>query len=447
MRVIELTRWPGSILAMDTQHPHTPARDRHASPAEPSGALRVAVVTETYPPEVNGVAMTMARVVDGLRGRGHSLQLVRPRQGKADVADRRGGLEEVLVRGLPIPGYPGLRMGLPCKRTLEKLWARNRPDVVHIATEGPLGWSALRAARATGLPVSSDFRTNFHAYSRHYGIGWLDRPIMGYLRGFHNRADCTMVPTEALRHELAACGFERLSVVTRGVDTLQFNPARRSEALRLSWGTAPDDLVVACVGRLAPEKNLDALLVAFDAVRQRQPRARLLLVGDGPQRAELQARRPDAVFAGQRSGEDLAAHYASADLFVFPSLTETFGNVTTEALASGLAVVAFDHAAAGQLIRSGDNGLLAPFGDSAALAHAAAALAADRPRLAAVRAQARRTALALGWDRIHARFEAMLQQVVSQRQQQGQPALNDPRVAVTPGSWESPAAHVAAETR
>lgn len=430
---------------MDTQHPHTPAQSWHAVAAEPSGALRIAVVTETYPPEVNGVAMTMARIVDGLRGRGHSLQLVRPRQ-EADMAGYRGGLEEVLVRGLPIPRYPGLRMGLPCKRALVGLWTRSRPDVVHIATEGPLGWSALRAARALGLPVSSDFRTNFHTYSRHYGIGWLNRPIMGYLRGFHNRADCTMVPTEALRHELAACGFERLSVVTRGVDTLQFNPARRSEALRSSWGAAPDDLVVACVGRLAPEKNLDALLAAFDAVRRRQPRACLLLVGDGPQRAELQARCPDAVFAGQRSGEDLAAHYASADLFIFPSLTETFGNVTTEALASGLAVVAFDHAAAGQLIRSGENGLLAPCGDSAALARAAAALAADRPRLAAVRTQARRTALALGWDRIHSRFESMLLQVVSQRRRQGRPTPGEYSGASSTGAWESPSASIAAET-
>ena len=164
-------------------------------------SLRIAFVTETYPPEVNGVAMTMARVVGGLHRRNHDVQLVRPRQDSRDEADRSVRFHEVLMRGLPIPRYPNLRMGAPSKRALVQLWSLRRPDVVHIATEGPLGWSALQAARHLKLPVSTDFRTNFHAYSRHYGIGWLHKPIMAYLRKFHNRAASTMVPTEALRRE------------------------------------------------------------------------------------------------------------------------------------------------------------------------------------------------------------------------------------------------------
>jgi len=119
------------------------------------------------------------------------------RQQADDVAQRARGFHEVLMRGVPIPRYPHLRMGVPCAQVLERLWAPQRPDVVHVATEGPLGWSALRAARRLGLPVVSDFRTNFHAYSRHYGLGWLQRGIIGYLRGFHNRTLCTMVPTAA----------------------------------------------------------------------------------------------------------------------------------------------------------------------------------------------------------------------------------------------------------
>ncbi len=373
-------------------------------------SLRVAVVTETYPPEVNGVAATIARVVDGLRQRGHQLQLVRPRQegtqlGSASALLPTQPLDEVLLRGLPIPRYPQLKMGLPARSALLRLWTARRPDVVHLVTEGPLGWSALQAACKLRLPVVSDFRTNFHAYSAHYGVGWLRAPVMAYLRKFHNRTACTMVPTAALQRELAAAGFERLRVVARGVDTRLFDPARRSEALRASWGAAPETLVALCVGRLAPEKNLGAVVAAAEAMaaalgasaQGEAPRLRLVLVGDGPERTRLQQRCPDAVFAGLRRGEDLAAHYASADVFLFPSTTETFGNVVPEAMASGLAVLAYEHAAAGQLIRDGDNGLLARLDDTAAFCSAAQRLAGAPLRVRALGLQARATAAQLGW--------------------------------------------------
>ncbi|MBK7275292.1 MAG: glycosyltransferase family 1 protein [Betaproteobacteria bacterium] len=362
--------------------------------------LRVAVVTETYPPEVNGVAATISRVVAGLRQRGHDPALVRPRQGPADRASAEGGAAEMLVRGLSIPRYPELRMGLPCRRALMRHWAMQRPDVVHLVTEGPLGWSALQAAARLGLPVVSDFRTNFHAYSSHYGVAWLRRPIMGYLRHFHNRTAATMVPTDALRGELAAGGFERLRVVSRGVDTALFDPARRSEALRASWGVAPHGPVVLYVGRLALEKNLGDLLAAFEAVRGVTPGACLVLVGDGPERASLQRRCPDAVFAGVRRGGDLAAHYASADLFLFPSLTETFGNVVPEAMASGLALVAYDCAAAAQLVRHAENGLIVRSGESRGFCAAAACLAANPPAARAMGVRARATARRLDWESI-----------------------------------------------
>jgi len=371
--------------------------------------LRVAVVTETWPPEVNGVATTLARLVQGLRERQHDLQLLRPRQTSQDAADAAGALpgwQEVLLRGLPIPRYPHLKMGVPSKRRLVGLWTLQRPDVVHIATEGPLGWSALQAANLLKLPVVSDFRTNFHAYSQHYGIGWLRHPIVAYLRRFHNRTHCTMVPTEALRHDLAAAGFENLRVVARGVDTRQFSPLRRSDALRTRWGADAATRVVTCVGRLAPEKNLGLLVEAFHAMRQVDPALRLVWVGDGPSREALRAACPDAVFAGTRTGDDLAAHYASADLFLFPSLTETFGNVVPEALASGLAVLAFDCAAAGQLIRCGDDGLLAPPDRPQAFIAAARQLAADPALGTRLGRQACVAAQRLGWEHIVGRVEA-----------------------------------------
>jgi len=382
-------------------------------------SLRIAVVTETYPPEVNGVALTLARLIEGVREANHDVQLIRIRR-SADEVSAADGVGDVLMRGVPIPRYPSLRMGMPARRALVRLWRTERPDVVHIATEGPLGWSALKAALQLQLPVSSDFRTNFHAYSAHYGIGFLNRPIMAYLRRFHTLTHLTLVPTQALRDSLEDAGFHRLRVVGRGVDTTLFTPMRRDESLRARWGAGPEDPVVCCVGRLAAEKNLDLLVETFEALcAARGPGdgrdLHLVFVGDGPLRAALGERCPQAVFAGQRSGEDLATHYASADFFVFPSMTETFGNVVTEAMASGLPVLAYDHAAASQLIEPGRNGLRVPFGDAQRFVGAALDAARDRAALERLGAAARATALGLGWDGVVERFEQVLRAAVSGR--------------------------------
>lgn len=368
--------------------------------------LRVAVVTETYPPEINGVAGSIARVVEGLRARGHELQLIRPRQHRTDVATVEAGYAEMLLRGLPIPRYPELKMGLPAKRALLRRWSYERPDVVHLATEGPLGWSALAAARKLQLPVISEFRTNFHAYSQHYGVGWLRSPLLAYLRKFHNRCDATLTPSPDLREDLARQRFERLHVVGRGVDTLRFRPERRSNALRAHWGVGESDTALLCVGRLAPEKNLLLLVDAYERLRQVQPGSRLVLVGDGPMREALQERCPDAVFAGMQRGEELAAHYASADLFAFPSLTETFGNVVLEAMASGLPVVAFDYAAAAQLLAEQRAGALAPLGDAEAFCRAVVELGRLPVALRALGRQAQQLAQAQSWTRIVQQLEA-----------------------------------------
>ncbi len=372
-------------------------------------SLRIALVTETYPPEINGVAMTLGRMVDGLRQRGHSVQLVRPRQSGADPAAAPETAEEALTRGLPIPNYPALRLGLPAKRRLLRLWRERRPDLVHVATEGPLGWSAIAAARLLRLPLSSDFHTNFAHYSRHYGYAWLKRPIGAYLRKFHNSTDLTLVPTEALQHELERQGYRRVGVIARGVDTRLFRPGRRSAELRAAWGLAEEDLAVINVGRMAAEKNLPLVLRAFEAIRAKSPRARLVLVGDGPERRKLQRAHPEHVYCGMKTGEDLARHYASGDLFLFPSLTETYGNVTLEALASGLCVVAYRHAAAAELIRDGDNGLLAPAGDEQGFIRAAqGAAGSSLGQRARMRDRAADSAASHDWQRIHDDFARIL---------------------------------------
>jgi len=365
--------------------------------------LRLAIVTETYPPEINGVALTIARFVDGLKLIGHDVEVIRPRQSKSDAANS----QELLLRGLPIPRYPHLKMGLPAKNALIKRWSLHRPDVVHIVTEGPLGYSALQAALKLKLPVTSDFRTNFHAYSAHYGVGWLKRPIFAYLRKFHNQTYATMVPTDTLRAELQALGFQRLQVVARGVDTALFHPQWRNESLRASWGANAATPVAIYVGRIAPEKNLHTLIAAFKSMKAIDARIKLVLVGDGPARSEIEALLPEAIFTGLKRGKSLSAHYASGDIFLFPSLTETFGNVIPEAMASGLAVVAYDYAAAAQLIRHQASGLLATYNNKDAFVAAAAAVIRDFSQAHLWRVAARKAAETLNWDRLVGELEAV----------------------------------------
>jgi glycosyltransferase involved in cell wall biosynthesis len=377
-------------------------------------SLRIAIVTETFPPEVNGVAMTLGRIVDGLIQRGHAVQVVRPRQPREGLPSARDGLDEVLSKGMPLPAYGELRFGLPSKNRLNKLWAANRPDIVHVVTEGPLGWSAVAAARKLQLPVTSSFHTNFQTYSQHYGIGLLKTPIETYLRKLHNRTQATMVPTRSMQQELQRRGYANVTVVSRGVDTALFNPGRRSEALRESWGAGPDDTVLMLVGRLAKEKNVGLLVSAYRAILAREPQAKLVLVGDGPLRKTLELSCPQAHFAGVRKHEDLAAHYASADLFVFPSLTETYGNVVPEALASGLAVLSYAHAAARELITSGHNGVLVDAGDELGFVDAAVELASDRALQQRLRQASAPSVAHLAWDAIYSGFESVLRGVLQQ---------------------------------
>ncbi len=378
----------------------SPARvDRCARP------MRIVLVSETYPPELNGVALTVQRAVDHLRRRGHDVTLIRPRQPGDARNESRG---ELTLPGLPLPMYRDVRFGLPAGRALQAHWQAQRPDVVHIATEGPLGWSALRIARALGIPATTDYRTNFHHYSAHYGLGWLARPIDAYLRAFHNAAQLTFVPTGAQRAALAARGYRNLAVVGRGVDARLFDPARRSRALRRQWGAGDGDPVALHVGRLAPEKNLQLAVQAFEAIRRVRPGARMVWVGDGPLRARLERRHPQHIFLGARTGEALAACYASADLFLFPSLTETFGNVTLEAMASGLALVAFDYGAAGEHALDGVDACLAPRGDAGRFIRNAADLARFPALRSRMRHAARAAIAALRWPVVLGEFEQQL---------------------------------------
>lgn len=363
--------------------------------------------------------MTLGRLVDGLTARGHRITLVRPRQRHESPqcsVTQRVACRQVRLPGMPLPGYPQLRIGLPAGNRLRGLWRLVRPDIVHVATEGPLGASAVSVALEMGIPVTSSFHTNFDQYTRDYRIGWLKPIVSAWLRRIHNRTLRTFAPTQDMLQRLREEGYANLGLLSRGVDAELFSPERRDEALRLSWGVRPEDLVVVHVGRMAAEKNYPLVFRAFEKIKTVQPNAKLVLVGDGPLLSTYQQQCPDAIFTGFYTGVNLARYYASGDVYLHASTTETFGNVITEAMASGLAVSAFDYAAAREFIKNESNGLVADVNDEAAFIQNAMRLAQDSALRKTLSEGGRLTASNLSWDAVVDGFERDLLDIISARQ-------------------------------
>lgn len=373
--------------------------------------MRYTIVTETYPPEINGVALTVNGLERGLRARGHEVGVVRPRQSRSDHATGH----EQLVRGLPLPRYPGLRFGLPAGRRLAAHWRAQRPDAVYVATEGPLGWSALGAARRLGIPVAAGFHTRFDEYMRDYGLPFMTDAALAWMRRFHNRADATLVPTDELAGFLRANRFDNVIRLPRAVDTQAFDPAHRDAGLRRQWGVGEDGLAVLYIGRIAAEKNLDLAVRAFREIQKARADARFIWIGDGPERARLQQQHPDFVFCGMQRGVSLSRHCASGDLFPFPSRSETFGNVTLEAMASGVPTVAFDYGAAREHLRHGRDGAAIADGDDAAFIAAAHRIALDDTLRRAMSRACREAVGALRPEQVAADLDALLVDLTRER--------------------------------
>ena len=374
--------------------------------------MRIAYITETYPPEINGVALTVKRSVDHLRESGHIVDLIRPRRPRERVGPSPEGW---LASGCSLPMYPEVRFGWALPSTLAARFRAARPDVVHAATPGPLCCAAVMAANKLGIVATSDFRTNFHQYARYYRLGWLESTIGNYLRWFHNQTRCSFVPTHSTRLSLQREGFEGLAVVGRGVDLDRFSPECRNAALHAQWNSRGGP-VLLYVGRLAAEKNVELALRAARRAAAQVPGARTVVVGDGPRRRFLEREFPEALFVGMQTGDALARHYASADLFLFPSLSETFGNVTLEALASGVPVVAFNLAAAAEFVADGVSGRLIEPGNESAFIDATCQLVSDAHRLEAMRWSARKAALGATWPAALAKFEQRLMETVDAAQ-------------------------------
>jgi phosphatidylinositol alpha 1,6-mannosyltransferase len=355
-------------------------------------SVRIAIITESFPPDVNGVAHSVLRIAGQLMLRGHQPLVIAPEPVSPwPPADAALGYPVVRVPSVPMPGYPGFRLGLSARRVRAAL-ARHRAELVHLASPFVLGASGCSAARQLGLPVVAVYQTDVPAYARLYGTGLVGQALSWQrLRRIHHRAARTLAPSTAAAADLQAHGIGRVWLWGRGVDTSRFAPARRDGALRQSLAPG-GEMLAGYVGRLAPEKRVD-LLAGVAAL----PGVRLVMVGSGPAEAAARRAMPAAVFLGQRQGDALAAIYASLDVFVHSGPHETFGQTLQEAAASGLPVVAPAAGGPIDLVDDGVTGFLVPPGDAGALAGAVARLAADPALRAAQGEAARARVLGRGW--------------------------------------------------
>jgi glycosyltransferase involved in cell wall biosynthesis len=326
------------------------------------------------------------------------------------------------VRSINIPFYKELYLPLPPFGSVRRALDAFHPDLVHIATEATLGLTMLRHVLKRKIATVSSFHTNFDQYSRHYRVGWARGTIWRYLRWFHNRTRETYVPSWNTIHGLEELGFQRLVLWPRGVDSVLFRPDRPGRAeVRKSLGWHPDDLVITYVSRLAPEKNVAYLADALAIVAARQPKVRILFVGDGPSRGELERKLGAfARFAGYRTGQDLADHYAAGDVFAFSSLTETFGNVVLEAMASGMPVVALRAGGVGDTVQHGKTGLVVEQSDPPErFADAVLSLVCQPDRRCKMAQSARAYAESQSWGAIMAALRDRYEMVLA-----GEPTAN-----------------------
>lgn len=358
--------------------------------------LRLALFSDTYAPQVNGVARTLERLVAAVRARGGEARVFTTTDPDAlpDGAVRRAA-------SIPFWAYPQLRIAAPVGGGAWRDLRAWRPTLVHAATPFGMGLAGRRAATRLGIPFVSSYHTHFSAYVRFYRLGLLERPTWSFMRWFHNGGARTFCPSRAIAAELDAHGFDNLRIWPRGIDTARFNPGYRSEALRGRLGADAGTTIVAYVGRIAPEKGLDLALEAMRKVNAAEPgRIAFALAGDGPYEAHCRAAAPPGtVFMGRIVGEDLSAFYASADIFIFPSVTDTFGNVLLEAMASGLGVVGAEYGTTTELLADG-RGLTFPAGDSDAMAARILDLVRLPDERAAVSARARAYTEQASWEAI-----------------------------------------------
>lgn len=354
--------------------------------------MRVVIVTESFPPDVNGVAHCALQTARHLVDRGHAPLVVAPAPAPGNKLGSLAPCPVVHVPSLPLPGYPQVRVALPSRR-LAAAMIQHRADIVHLASPFVLGVRGMAAAARLGIPAVAVYQTDLAGYARTY-MGAGEAAAWRRIRSVHSAADLTLVPSSASMRDLEAHGVPRLKLWARGVDTARFRPELRDEALRREL--APNgELIVGYVGRLAPEKHIELL-----AETCRLPGVRVVVVGDGPSEPDLAEALPGAVFLGRRTGDDLARIFASLDVFAHTGPFETFCQTVQEAMASGVPVVAPAAGGPLDLVDHGRTGLLVPPRDAAAVRDAVRSLAADPALRAAYGAAGRATVEGRTWAAI-----------------------------------------------
>ena len=355
--------------------------------------VRLALFSDTYPPQMNGVSRTLERLVAAARERGAEVRVFT----SDDPAVSEAQPDVIRWASIPFWAYPQVRLSAPrafAARAALQAW---QPSIVHVATEFGVGLAGRAAASSLRVPLVTSYHTSFSAYAEFYRLGALAAAGWRYFRWFHSAAARTFTPTEAIRAEVEAHGFRNVGVWGRGVDGDRFDPSFRSLEWRRGLGIADHAMVVLYVGRIAREKGLEHALAAMQALHGTSTDIRFVCVGEGPYEAEMRAAAPaDVIFTGRLSGTALSTAYASADVFLFPSVTDTFGNVLLEAMASGLVVVAADAGNTRELVGA-DRGVLVQAAEPGAIASALDTLARDRTRHQAIRTAARAWAAERTW--------------------------------------------------
>jgi len=360
--------------------------------------LRIALFTGAYNHIADGVSLTLNRLVEFLEGRGAHVQVYAPTVATPALA-HAGTL--VPVPSVTAPGRPDYRISLGLSAETRENLTQFQPNLFHIATPDFLGLSALRTARRSGTPVVASYHTHFASYLDYYHLGALEGATWKYLRWFYSHCSHVYVPTPSMMEVLKREGVgSNLRLWPRGVESALFNPTKRSADWRRKRGIEDDDIVVTFVSRLVAEKGLGVISHVLAGLAERGIPHRALIVGEGPERESLTAALPDAIFAGHLRGEELATAYASSDVFLFPSETETFGNVTLEAMSSGLPAVVADATGSNALVTHGVTGFLAPPRDAAAFLDRVALLVTDGALRRRMGEAAREAAEGYEWSRI-----------------------------------------------
>ena len=385
---------------------------------------RIALFTGAYNHIADGVSLTLNRLVGYLESQDVDIRVFAPTSAKP-VIRHEGQL--IPVPSIAAPGRPDYRVSLGLPSHVREHVEAFEPGLVHIATPDLLGRKALLFAKKRGLPIVATYHTHFSSYLSYYRLSWAEPLLWRYLRWFYGHCNHIYVPSESMADVLRENGIQNnLYIWERGVETDRFNPAHRSEAWRKELGIGPEEVVISFVSRLVLEKGLDIFAEVVEALHRLGIPHRSVIVGEGPARESLQKRLPDTLFLGHQSGNALATAYASSDVFLFPSETETFGNVTLEAMASGLPAVCADATGSRSLVIDGETGFLAPPRETAAFVDAVRKLVLNPSLRQQMREAAFREAQRYAWPVILEKLNRYYDLALHEHEMEKQARLNQP---------------------